>query len=146
MMIDTTQMKVASLDKLADSLGEKVVVRGWVRNKRDSKAIIFVEVRDGSGFVQAVVSLEDAGQEAFDTAKSLSLETSVILSGTVVADERQVGGCELAVEAVQIVQQPAEDYPLGKKAHGVEFLANKRHLWLRSKKQWAIMRIRNRAK
>lgn len=146
MMVDTTQIKTVSLDKLAESMDEKVVVRGWVRNKRDSKAIIFVEVRDGSGFVQAVVSLDDAGQEAFDLAKSLSLETSVILSGTVVKDERQVGGCELVVDALQIVQQPAEDYPLGKKAHGVEFLGNNRHLWLRSKKQWAIMRIRNRAK
>jgi len=122
--------------------GKKVVLQGWVQNRRDSKGIVFIVLRDGTGFIQCVVLEEVIGAELFDQVKRLGLESSVRITGTVNRDEKQIGGYEIQASAVEIFSE-AEEYPIGKKDHGVDFLLSRRHLWLRSKKQWAIMRIRN---
>lgn len=124
---------------------ETVELKGWVANKRTSKSIVFLELRDGSGYTQCIVNVEEVGEEQFEEAKRLTLESALMVKGNVVKDERQIGGYEVQVSALE-VYHIAEEYPIAKKAHGVDFLMNNRHLWLRSKKQWAIMRIRNRTK
>lgn len=123
--------------------GKSVSLKGWVSNKRDSKGLIFIILRDGSGFAQCVVDANKTNTGIFEAAKRLTMESSVSLTGIVVKDERQVGGYEIQVSDLSIIQI-AEEYPISKKEHGVEFLVDNRHLWLRSKKQWAMMRLRNR--
>lgn len=122
--------------------GKDISVNGWVANKRTGKGLVFVVLRDGSGFVQCVINENEVSPECFEIARSLTLETSVVIDGKVVKDERQIGGCELHVSALKVVSN-AEEYPISNKAHGVDFLTDNRHLWLRSKRQWAVMRIRN---
>ncbi len=122
--------------------GKEVTVKGWVANIRDSKTNIFIVFRDGSGFAQCVVSLDTVGETLFELAKSLTQESSLRLSGTVVKDEKQIGGYEMHVSDLE-VYQIATEYPITPKDHGVKFLSDNRHLWLRSQRQWAIMRIRN---
>jgi len=123
--------------------GEHVAVNGWVANKRSSKVVAFLIARDGTGYAQCIIGREEAGEDCYDKAKRIPLESSVCLEGKVVKDEQQVGGYEIQVNNFSIYQE-AEDYPLGKKEHGVDFLLDHRHLWLRSTRQWAIMRIRDR--
>lgn len=130
------------IQELHTAIGKKVNLQGWVANKREGKGIVFAILRDGTGYCQCVVTEETAGLAGLEAAQSLSLETSVILEGMVVEDTRQVGGCELHVTQVTIVGK-SENYPIAKKEHGIEFLMDQRHLWLRSTRQWAIMRIRN---
>lgn len=125
--------------------GEFVTLRGWVANKRTGGKLAFIILRDGSGFVQCIASLDEVGEEKLEAAKRLTLESSVIISGKVVKDERQIGGYEINVTDLEVVHI-AEEYPIAKKEHGVDFLMNKRHLWLRSKKQWAVIRVRSRLK
>jgi len=127
---------------LATNEGKIVTLKGWVANKRESKEIVFVLLRDGSGFCQCIIALQDVGEEAFNQAKSLTQESAVSIQGKVVADERQVGGFELHAQQLSVFHI-AENYPITKKEHGVEFLMDHRHLWLRSQRQWAIMRVRN---
>jgi len=121
---------------------QQAELKGWVANKRESKGLVFLTLRDGSGFLQCVISEEVVGAEHFEAARKLTLESSLALNGTVVKDEKQEGGYELQVNSLSVYQY-SEEYPIAKKAHGVEFLMDNRHLWLRSKRQWAIMRIRN---
>ena len=121
---------------------KEITIKGWVQNKREGKGLVFIVARDGSGFCQCVVSEQNVSSEVFEAAKSLTLESSFILEGKVIADERQMGGFELQVSNLTVLNI-AQDYPISKKAHGVDFLMDKRHLWLRSRRQWAIMRIRN---
>ncbi|HYG14407.1 MAG TPA: amino acid--tRNA ligase-related protein [Bacteroidia bacterium] len=124
-------------------VGQEVTLKGWVANKREGKGLIFVILRDGTGLCQCVVSAESVNNELFENAGSLTLESSLAITGKVVKDERQVGGYELQVTGLDIMQV-TKDYPIAKKEHGVEFLMDNRHLWLRSNRQWAIMKIRNR--
>lgn len=121
---------------------QKVCVQAWLTNSRSSKGIEFLVIRDGTGFAQAIVDEQQAGADNYERARSLTQESSVKLCGTIVKDEKQMGGYELQVTDVEIMQI-AESYPITNKEHGVEFLADKRHLWLRSRRQWAIMRVRN---
>jgi asparaginyl-tRNA synthetase len=122
--------------------GQEVTVKGWVMNSRSSKGIEFIILRDGSGFAQCIVDVNIAGNEIYESAKRLTQESSVELTGSVVKDEKQIGGYELHVKDLKIIHI-SEEYPISNKPHGVEFLMDNRHLWLRSKRQWAIMRIRN---
>ncbi|MDX1530438.1 MAG: asparagine--tRNA ligase [Rhodothermales bacterium] len=131
------------VEHLPEHVGEAVTLKGWLYNKRGSKGLYFLEVRDGTGLVQCVVNEEQVGPESFAAAGQLTQESSLEVRGRVVADERQVGGVEVQAEAVRVLGL-AEDYPITPKAHGVEFLMNHRHLWLRSRRQWAVMRVRNR--
>jgi asparaginyl-tRNA synthetase len=123
--------------------GKQVELKGWVANKRESKGLVFIILRDGSGLCQCIVDAGKVSENLFKNASKLTLESSLTLKGMVVKDERQFGGYEIHVEDVHIIQI-ATDYPIAKKEHGVDFLMDQRHLWLRSQRQWAIMRIRNR--
>lgn len=123
--------------------GQETELKGWVANKRDSKGLVFLILRDGSGQCQCIVDLNLVGDERFNEAKKLGIESAVSLTGKVVKDERQIGGYELHVSNLTVFQY-TENYPIAKKEHGVDFLMDHRHLWLRSNRQWAIMRIRNR--
>lgn len=138
---DFSSQSVAIQD-LKKHLGESVVLRGWVANKREGKGIAFVILRDGTGYCQCVVTVESSNEAYLETAQGLTLETSVVLRGLVQADEKQVGGVEIQVTQLDVVGV-SENYPIAKKEHGIEFLMDQRHLWLRSTRQWAIMRIRN---
>lgn len=128
---------------LSKFCGEEVTLKGWVANKRDSKGLVFIILRDGSGLCQCIGDINILGEDIFNNAVSLGLESSVIISGKVVADERQIGGFELQIREIKILQD-VKNYPISKKEHGIEFLMDNRHLWLRSNRQWAIMKIRNR--
>ncbi|MBI1306325.1 MAG: asparagine--tRNA ligase [Bacteroidetes bacterium] len=134
-------MKVEIKD-LSTHVGQEVELHGWVQNKRESKTLTFVILRDGSGFCQCIFDLNVLGEEAFNEVSALGLESSLSVKGKVVADERQVGGFEIHATGFHVYQNCGE-YPIAKKEHGVEFLMDHRHLWLRSKRQWAIMRVRN---
>lgn len=130
------------INQLSQHIGSEVYLKGWVANSRHSKANTFITFRDGSGFIQCVVSLDIVGEELFRLSETLTQESSIELKGTVVEDERQIGGLEIHVTGLQLVHM-AEPYPITPKEHGVKFLADRRHLWLRSRRQWAIMRVRN---
>lgn len=127
---------------LATYEGKQITLQGWASNRRDSKGLYFIVLRDGTGWCQCVVSAEKVSTEVFENCKNISLETSLELTGHVVKDEKQLGGFEVQVSDVKIISV-AQEYPIAKKEHGVDFLMDKRHLWLRSQRQWAIMRIRN---
>jgi len=128
---------------LKQNIGKKVTINGWVTNSRSSKGIEFIILRDGSGFLQCVVDVATCGDENYNHAKQLTQESSVAFTGEAKIDERQIGGVEFLVDSVEILHI-AQSYPISNKEHGVEFLMDNRHLWLRSRRQWAIMRIRNR--
>lgn len=132
-----------TISALKDHVGKEVTLQGWVANKRTGKGLAFIILRDGSGFVQCVANQEELGDEQFAIADKLTLESAVSITGNVVADDRQIGGFELQVTKLD-AHHIVEEYPIAKKEHGVEFLMEKRHLWLRSRKQWANMRVRNR--
>ncbi len=134
--------KPVYIEDLKHHVGQEVEIRGWIYNKRSSGKIHFLIVRDGSGFVQGVVLKNQVPEEVFDLYDDLTLESSVILRGVVREEPRAPGGYELQVTDVQLVHQ-AKDYPITKKEHGIGFLLPRRHLWLRSRKQWALMRIRS---
>ncbi|MCB9251896.1 MAG: asparagine--tRNA ligase [Flavobacteriales bacterium] len=119
-----------------------VTLKGWVSNKRDGKGLVFVILRDGTGLCQCIIDSSKVDPGVFENASSLGLESSLILKGKVVEDSRQLGGFEVHVSDLQILQL-VKDYPIAKKEHGVDFLMDKRHLWLRSGRQWAILKIRN---
>ncbi|HEX9533600.1 MAG TPA: asparagine--tRNA ligase [bacterium] len=132
---------VIRVEEAATHVGEEVEIRGWLYNKRSSGRIHFLVIRDGSGLMQAVMAKTDVSAEAFAAADRLTQESAVRVSGVVRADQRAPGGFELLVRDLQIVQL-AEPYPITPKEHGVEFLMDHRHLWLRSRRQHALMRIR----
>jgi asparaginyl-tRNA synthetase len=130
------------IEDLKDHVGEDVEIRGWLYNSRFSGKIIFLILRDGTGFAQCIVSLGDVGEDIFEKAKKLTIESSLILRGKVREERRAIGGYEILTKDIEVIQI-TEDYPIGPKEHGIEFLMQNRHLWLRSRKQWAIQRIRN---
>ncbi|MHB1277949.1 MAG: asparagine--tRNA ligase [Bacteroidia bacterium] len=122
--------------------GQEIRLKGWVANSRESKGLVFLILRDGTGMCQCIVDLNKVGDEIFENARHLGIESSLSLSGYVVKDERQIGGYEVHVSSLEVYQY-TENYPIAKKEHGIDFLMDHRHLWLRSQRQWAIMRIRN---
>ena len=122
--------------------GDEVTLKGWLHNRRSSGKIHFLIVRDGTGFMQAVMSKAAVGDEMFKTADHLSQETSVILTGTVRADTRAPSGYELDVKTLAVVGE-SHDYPITPKEHGVDYLLDRRHLWIRSERQQAILRVRH---
>ncbi len=137
-------MSIVRIENLKDHVGAAVTLRGWLYNKTDKGRLQFLQVRDGSGICQAVVFKKNVSEAVFDAARRLTQESSLIVSGAVRAEERAPGipgGFELDVTDLEVVQIAA-DYPISPKEHGVEFLMDNRHLWLRSSRQWAIMRVR----
>jgi len=135
-------MAVVYIEDIARYVGQEVRVRGWLRTHRSSGKVQFLTVRDGTGDLQAVVSKGVVGEEQFAQSASLTQESSLILTGTVKADKRAQGGYELEVTRIEPIQI-AEPYPIQPKEHGVGFLMEHRHLWLRSSRQHAILRIRH---
>ena len=121
---------------------QEVTIGGWLASKRSSGKIAFLQIRDGSGFIQGVVVKADVGEEIFARAKSVSQESSLYVTGVIQKDERSPFGFELQVKDIEIIHESL-DYPITPKAHGPEFLMDNRHLWLRSKRQHAVMKIRN---
>src|SRR6267143_6751470 len=122
--------------------GEEVTIKGWLHNRRSSGKIHFLILRDGSGFVQAVMSKAAVGEDAFKAADHLSQETSVIVTGVARADARAPSGYEVDVKQLEVVG-PSHDFPITPKEHGVDYLLDRRHLWIRSERQQAILRIRH---
>jgi asparaginyl-tRNA synthetase len=122
--------------------GEEVTIKGWLHNRRSSGKIHFLTVRDGSGFIQAVMSKAAVGEDLFKAADHLSQESSIVVTGTARADKRAPSGYEIDVKGVEIVGA-SHDYPITPKEHGVDFLLDRRHLWIRTERQQAILRIRH---
>ena len=127
---------------LSNYQNQEVTLKGWTANKRESKGLVFIILRDGTGMCQCVIDANNVSEEIFNEAKRATLETSLSITGKIIKDEKQIGGYELQATNIELIQV-ATDYPIAKKEHGVEFLMDNRHLWLRSQRQWAIMRIRN---
>jgi asparaginyl-tRNA synthetase len=122
--------------------GQDVTLKGWLHNRRSSGKIHFLIVRDGTGFIQAVMSKAAVGDELFKVADHLSQETSVIVTGTARADTRAPSGYEIDVKQLEVVGE-SHDYPITPKEHGVDYLLDRRHLWIRSERQQAILRVRH---
>jgi len=122
--------------------GEEVTIKGWLHNRRSSGKIHFLTLRDGSGFIQAVMSKAAVGEDRFKTADHLSQETSIIVTGTARADKRAPSGYEIDVKDFEVVG-PSHDYPITPKEHGIDYLLDRRHLWIRSERQQAILRVRH---
>ena len=135
-------MSEISIKNLKNSIGKDVQINGWVYNIRSIGKIWFVIVRDGTGYVQCVVTKNDVSDKVFKLENSLTQESSLKIKGTVQADTRSDSGVEILVTDIEIVSIAGE-YPISLKEHGVSFLMDNRHLWLRSKKQFAIMKIRH---
>jgi asparaginyl-tRNA synthetase len=135
-------MKKVFIKDIANHLGEEVKLQGWVRNIRSSGKLIFIIVRDGTAEIQAVAFLPDLGEEKSELAKTLTLESSLEIVGIPKEHPKQPGVYELNVSDVKPVQI-SHDYPIAKKEHGTDFLLSNRHLWLRSSRQWAVMRVRH---
>jgi len=121
--------------------GQEVTLKGWLYNMRSSGKLMFPQIRDGSGIIQGVVFKKNVSEQVWDDFAKLTQESSIVVTGKVRADERAPGGYELDLTGVEVLQV-AHDYPITPKEHGVEFLMDNRHLWLRSKRQHAILSIR----
>lgn len=137
-------MTVIQIKDIAQYEGQEVTLRGWVYNRTDKGRLQFIQFRDGTGIAQCVAFKKEMSPEAFEIAGKLTQESSVIVTGTVRKDERAPGipgGYEVGLSRLELVQM-ADEYPITPKDHGVEFLMDNRHLWVRSTRQWAILRIR----
>lgn len=130
------------IDRIGEHVGDTVTIKGWLVNRRSSGKIHFLVVRDGTGFLQAVMGKKDVDEETFTRADHLSQESAITITGTVRADERARGGYELIANAMTVVS-PAHDFPITPKEHGVDYLMDRRHLWIRAERQTAILRVRH---
>jgi asparaginyl-tRNA synthetase len=135
---------IATIATIGEYVGQSVTLRGWLYNLRESGKLLFPIFRDGTGTIQGVAHVKSVSPAVFEALKGLTQESSVIVTGKVRADQRAHGGFELDVEELQVVQRVPESdpYPITLKEHGTEFLMEHRHLWLRSPRQTAILRIR----
>lgn len=129
------------ISDIAKHVGQEVTIKGWLYNIRSSGKLMFPQLRDGSGIIQGVLFKKNVSETIWEACKTLTQESAVIVKGTPRADERAPGGFELDVTDISIVQL-AEDYPITPKEHGIEFLMDHRHLWLRSRRQHAILKVR----
>ena len=136
---------IVAIERISAWEGQAVTIRGWLYNLRESGKLLFPIFRDGTGLLQGVIVQKAVPPEVFALARGLTQESSVIVTGTVRADKRAPGGYELDVSHLEVVQQVSQEqpFPITPKEHGVEFLMNHRHLWLRSQRQNAILRIRH---
>src|SRR5258707_8569705 len=130
------------INNLSKHIGEEVTLKGWLYNLRSSGKLMFPQLRDGTGVVQCVVTKNSVSPEIWDALKPLGQESALIVTGSVREDSRAPGGVEVDVRDAQVVQN-AHDFPITPKEHGPEFLLDNRHLWLRSKKQHAILKVRH---
>ena len=135
---------ISTIATIGQHEGQSVILRGWLYNLRESGKLLFPIFRDGTGTIQGVAHVKSVSPEVFEALKGLTQESSVIVTGKVRADKRAPGGYELDVEGLQVVQRVPESdpYPITPKEHGVDFLMEHRHLWVRSPRQASILRIR----
>ena len=136
-MSDTVEVS-----ELASHVGSEIVIRGWIESTRAHGKVAFLDVRDGTGVVQGVVVKKEVADEVWERHASLTLETSVAVTGTVRGEPRAPGGHELTVTGLEVLGR-SDDYPIQPKEHGVDFLLDQRHLWLRSRMQWAGLKVRS---
>jgi asparaginyl-tRNA synthetase len=134
-------MKQTYINQLKDHIGEEVTLKGWLYNSRSSGKLVFLQLRDGTGIVQCVV-FKGNSEGVFEKAKPLGQESSLIVTGTVKEDTRSAIGVEIDVKDIEVLQN-VHDYPITPKEHGTEFLMDNRHLWIRSKKQNAVLKVRH---
>lgn len=137
-----TAMTKGYIEEIATHLGEEVTIRGWLYQKRSSGKLLFLQVRDGTGIIQCVLERSQVGEDLFVLADHLSQESAIIVTGTVHEDRRSPLGFEIHVRHLELVHA-AQEYPISPKEHGTGFLMEHRHLWLRSSRQHAILRIRH---
>ena len=130
------------VENLPALVGREVTLKGWVYAKRQSGKLLFIELRDGTGIAQCVVFKPEVPEALFELARHLPQETSLIVHGHVRAHARKADAYEVGVSAVEVIAQPSREYPIGPKEHGIDFLMDHRHLWLRSRRQHAISRVR----
>lgn len=135
-------MSLITIGQVGQHVGQEVKIGCWLYNKRSSGKIQFLQLRDGSGFIQGVVVKAEVSEEAWNNAKELTQESSLYITGMVRADDRAPSGYELTVTGVEIIQI-TQDYPISLKEHGVDFLMDNRHLWLRAPRQRAAMAVRS---
>src|SRR5215831_9474487 len=135
-------MPVVTIESLGGHVGETVTLRGWLAARRSSGKVHFLQVRDGTGTVQCVMGKNDVAADVFARADHLPQETSLELTGEVRADKRAPLGVELGVADLHVLHAPTDEYPIAPKDHGTAFLLEHRHLWLRSSRQHAVLRIR----
>jgi len=135
-------MNQTYINKIGEHVGASVTIKGWLHNRRSSGKIHFLVIRDGTGFLQVVMGKKDVDEATFATADHLSQESAIIVTGTVRADERAAGGYELIASGLEVVNA-AHDYPITPKEHGVDYLMDRRHLWIRAERQTAILRVRH---
>src|SRR5688572_10235512 len=134
-----------SVTKISNYVEKEVTIKGWVYNRTDKGKLVFLLVRDGSGFVQCVAFKGDLAPEVFEKVSHLTQESSVIITGPVREDKRAPGlpgGYEVGIKQIEIVQEAAPEYPMALKDHGPDFALDHRHLWIRMQSQWAILRVR----
>src|SRR2546423_1230163 len=140
-MDEQLSMNQVYINELSKHTGQEVTLKGWLYNLRSSGKLLFPQLRDGTGIVQCVVFKKNVQPEVWDALKGLGQESALIIRGAVRADERAPGGYEIDVSSAEVVQS-AHDYPITPKEHGTEFLMDHRHLWLRSRRQHAILKVR----
>jgi asparaginyl-tRNA synthetase len=134
----------AYIEQLSSRVGETVTLRGWLNARRSSGKLLFLELRDGTGYVQCLLFKPEIRTELFQQARRLPQETSLEVTGQVREHQRRPGELEVDVKQLEVIAEPGEEFPISPKEHGVEFLMDHRHLWLRSRRQHAILRVRDR--
>lgn len=138
-------MQTVRVESISEHVDQEVCIKGWVYNRTDKGKLCFLQVRDGSGFVQCVAFKGDLDEALFDSILHLPQETSVMITGLVRKDARAPGipgGFEVGIRTLEIIQAAEQDYPMALKDHGVDFALDHRHLWIRMPSQWAILRVR----
>ena len=141
-MVGKLNMKTIRTNQLKDNINENIVINGWVYNSRCSGKIGFLMLRDGFSLVQCIISINDVGENKFNEFKTYTQESSIKVVGQIVENDRAPGGCEILIKDIELYHL-SKDYPITPKEHGTDFLMNNRHLWLRSKRQHAILKIRH---
>jgi asparaginyl-tRNA synthetase len=131
-----------TIEKIGEHVGATVTIKGWLHNRRSSGKIHFLTVRDGSGFLQVVMGKRDVDEATFQKADHLGQESAVIVTGSVKSEPRAAGGYEMIASGLDVVNE-AHDYPITPKEHGVDYLMDRRHLWIRAERQTAILRVRH---
>jgi len=140
-----SQPQTVQIESIADYENQEVRIAGWMYNIRSKGKIHFLQLRDGSGRIQGVAVQGECDPESFQVIANLKMEASVLVDGSVRKDERAPTGYELTVTKLCVVQNPEDDYPIAKKEHGIDFLLENRHLWLRSTLPTAVLRVRHEA-
>ncbi len=136
-------MQRAFIDEISKYDGQEALIRGWVTNRRSKGKIHFLTLRDGSGYLQATVFKGELPDEQFEQADHLPQEAAIEVRGLVKADSRAPGGYELGIKSLKVISLPSEEYRITPKEHGVDFLMDNRHLWMRHRRPWAVLRVRD---